>query len=205
MFSPFRMVCPKHLPAFLLWLLFLKYTCCFICIEGWLYLLLGKGYKSAFYLWRKSMQSGYKTTFENIASVLFTAELYSLIPTTRRHHSRSGSRIFICEKKGRVSFSLTEILVVNKKKKQLTAGLSLGAVLSRREGVIPIPACSKNAVFFLSSPEKYFSNKRNKKWTRCSIAGWESMLSMVLRGISFAFCMSLNFPPVPKIARWDWQ
>ena len=45
------------------------------------------------------MQSGYKTTFENIASVLFTAELYSLIPTTRRHHSRSGSRIFICEKK----------------------------------------------------------------------------------------------------------
>ena len=45
------------------------------------------------------MQSGYKTSFENIASVLFTAELYSLIPTTRRHHSRSGSRIFICEKK----------------------------------------------------------------------------------------------------------
>lgn len=45
------------------------------------------------------MQSGYNTTFENIASVLFTAELYSLIPTTRRHHSRSGSRIFICEKK----------------------------------------------------------------------------------------------------------
>ena len=69
-------------------------------------------------------------------------------------------------KKRRVSFSLTEILVVNKKKKQLTAGLSLGAVLSRRQGVIPILACSKNAVFFLSSPEKYFSNKRNKKMNK---------------------------------------
>ena len=102
------------------------------------------------------MQSGYKTTFENIASVLFTAELYSLIPITRRHHSRSGSRIFICEKKGRVSFSLTEILVVNKKKKQLTAGLSLGAVLSRRQGVIPILACSKNAFFFSFIPGEIF-------------------------------------------------
>ena len=51
------------------------------------------------------MQSGYKMSFENIVRVFFTAEFYSLIPTTRRHHSRSGSRIFICEKKGRISFS----------------------------------------------------------------------------------------------------
>ena len=29
----------------------------------------------------------------------FTAELYSLIPSTRCHYYRSGSRIFICEKK----------------------------------------------------------------------------------------------------------
>ena len=108
------------------------------------------------------MQSGYKTTFENIASVLFTAELYSLIPTTRRHHSRCGSRIFICEKK-KGKFFLNRNTCGQQEKKQLTAGLSLGAVLSRRQGVIPILACSKNAFFFLSSPEKYFSNKRNKK------------------------------------------
>ena len=59
-------------------------------------------------------------------------------------------------KKRRVSFSLTEILVVNKKKKQLTAGLSLGAVLSRRQGVIPILACSKNAFFFSFIPGEIF-------------------------------------------------
>ena len=44
-------------------------------LKGWLYLhvLLGKGYKSVLYLWAKSMQSGYKTLFENIACVFFTA------------------------------------------------------------------------------------------------------------------------------------
>ena len=38
------------------------------------YLLLGKGYKSALYLWRKN-QSGYKTLFENIALQLFSLPL----------------------------------------------------------------------------------------------------------------------------------
>ena len=47
--------------------------------------------------------------------------------------------------------------------------------------------CCKKA-FFLASSEKYFSNKRNKKWARCTIddRGWESMLIAVLRDISFA-------------------
>ena len=85
------------------------------------------------------MQSGYKTSFENIASVLFTAELYSLIPTTRRHHSRSGSRIFICEKKGRVSFSLTEILVVNKKKKTTNGRAVAGRCFIKKRRSNPNP------------------------------------------------------------------
>ena len=42
--------------------------------KGWLYVLLGKGYKSALYLWRKN-QSGYKTLFENIALQLFSLPL----------------------------------------------------------------------------------------------------------------------------------
>ena len=66
-------------------------------------------------------------------------------------------------KKRRVSFSLTEILVVNKKKKQLTAGLSLGAVLSRRQGVIPILACSKNAFFFFFHPRRNIFATRETK------------------------------------------
>ena len=65
-------------------------------------------------------------------------------------------------KKRRVSFSLTEILVVNKKKKQLTAGLSLGAVLSRRQGVIPILACSKNAFFFSFIPGEIIATRETK-------------------------------------------
>ena len=43
-----------HLPIFLLWLLFLKYTRRFIYIDGLEY-LLGKGYKSALYLWGKNI------------------------------------------------------------------------------------------------------------------------------------------------------
>ena len=61
------------------------------------------------------MQSGYKMSFENIVRVFFTAEFYSLIPTTRRHHSRSGSRIFIFEKKGTINFSSTNTLRSTKK------------------------------------------------------------------------------------------
>ena len=47
--------------------------------------------------------------------------------------------------------------------------------------------CCKKA-FFLASSERYFSNKRNKKWARCTIddRGWESVLVGVLRDISFA-------------------
>ena len=69
-------------------------------------------------------------------------------------------------KKRRVSFSLTEILVVKKKKKQLTAGLSLGAVLSRRQGVIPILACSKNAFFFSFIPGEIFSQQEKQKMNK---------------------------------------
>ena len=67
------------------------------------------------------MQSDYKTSFENMACVFLYRELYSLIPSTRRHYSRSGSRIFICQKKGRICLPLPETLAVNKKKKQQPA------------------------------------------------------------------------------------
>ena len=44
-------------------------------LKGWLYfhVLLGEGFKSVLYLRAKSIQSGYKTSFENIACVFFTA------------------------------------------------------------------------------------------------------------------------------------
>ena len=51
---------------------------CLSCVAAFCkiykYLLLGKGYKSALYLWRKN-QSGYKTLFENIALQLFSLPL----------------------------------------------------------------------------------------------------------------------------------
>ena len=66
MISPFRIVCRIHLPVCLVWLFFFLNIQASYLLKGWLYVLLGKGYKSALYLWGKN-QSGYKTLFENIA------------------------------------------------------------------------------------------------------------------------------------------
>ena len=51
---PFRMVCCIHLPIFAVWLIFPNIQAAYT-LKGWLYVLLGKGYKSALYLWGKSL------------------------------------------------------------------------------------------------------------------------------------------------------
>ena len=60
------MVCRIHLPIIAVWLTFPNIQAAYT-LKGWLYVLLGKGYKSTLYLWGKRLQSGYKMLFENIA------------------------------------------------------------------------------------------------------------------------------------------
>ena len=74
-------------------------------LKGWLYLWGGK-------------QSGYKTLFENIALCSLPLNCIFLFLQLDSHHSRSGSRKFICKKKGRISLSLTETLAFKKKEYQ---------------------------------------------------------------------------------------
>ena len=123
-------------------------------------------------------------------TVFFTTELYFLIPTTRSRHSRSGSRKFICKKKARIVF-LSQKHLRSTKKIYQRPGLALGAVFIKKVRSKPnfplrpkgnsvltnlwhnskialiitpkLLACCKKALF-LASPEKHFSNKRNKKW-----------------------------------------
>ena len=61
------MVCRIQLPIFALWLTFPNVQAAYT-LKGWLYVLLGKGYKSALIVsMGKILQPGYKTLFENNA------------------------------------------------------------------------------------------------------------------------------------------
>ena len=51
------MVCRIHLPIFAVRLIFPNIQAAYT-LKGWLYVLLGKGYKSALYLWGKRLKSG---------------------------------------------------------------------------------------------------------------------------------------------------
>ena len=53
-----------HLLIFAVWLIFPNIQAAYT-LKFWLYVLLGKGYKSVLYLWEKVWL--YKTLFENIA------------------------------------------------------------------------------------------------------------------------------------------
>ena len=95
------------------------------------YLLLGKGYKSALYLWRK--KSFWLQDFvwkHRTVAVFFTAELHFLIPAVRSRHSRSGSRKFICEKRKYMSFFNRNTCV---QQEQISmVGVALGAVFIKK-------------------------------------------------------------------------
>ena len=95
------------------------------------YILLGKGYKSALYLWRK--KSVWLQDFvwkHRTAAVFFTAELHFLIPAVRGRHSRSGSRKFICEKRKDKSFFNRNTCV---QQEQISmVGVALGAVFIKK-------------------------------------------------------------------------
>ena len=95
-----------------------RLSCVAVFCKIYKYLLLGKGYKSALYLWRKN-QSGYKTLFENIALQLFSLPLNCIFLFLQLEVvilDLVPENSFV--KKGRISLSLTEILAFNKNKSQ---------------------------------------------------------------------------------------
>ena len=185
MFSLFRMVSLVHLPVFLVWLLFSKIYRLLICWRAsYTYCLV---YKSALYLfWGE--QSGYKTLFENIAKFSLPRNRILLFLQLEVIILDLGAENSLGKKKRRISFPLTKTLALNKKKinGQPSAGRCF---LSRRHEVIPVSLFGRTGIhilinlshnseiaviitlkllanfkkeFVLASPEKYFSNKRNK-------------------------------------------
>ena len=145
--------------------------------------MLGKGYKSALYLWGKS-QSGYKTLCENIALQLFSLPLNCIFiflqleviildpgPENSFEKKRKDKSFFnrnTCVQQEKITPVGVALGAVFIKKTRSNYPISLfGKFLSRNSKIALIITpklltCCKIA-FFLASSEKYFSNKRNKK------------------------------------------
>ena len=158
--------------------------------------------------------------------VFLYRELYSLIPSTRRHYSRSRSRIFICEKKEEYVLFYQKQLQSTRKKNNGRPSAGHCFYNARRHRVIPISLFSQKGIqtawtyhviqrkfilnFSLAVKKLFFSCTSGEIWQYFPIliAGWKSTLSVVLRDISLAFCISLNFLLVPSswgITHWDCQ
>ena len=112
------MVCRIHLAIFAVWLTFPKIQAAYR-LKGWLYVLLGKGYKSALYVsMGKILQSGYKKLFENIA--LFSLPLngiFSFLQLEVISLDLDPENSFV--KKNRTSFSLTETTLLRSTRKNI--------------------------------------------------------------------------------------
>ena len=115
-------------------------------LKGWNTYWSVRGTKVPCIYGRESMQSDYKTSFENMACVFLYRELYSLIPSTRRHYSRSGSRIFICEKKEGYVFLYQKHLQSKRKKNNRWPSAGHCFYNARRHGVIPISLFSRKGI-----------------------------------------------------------
>ena len=152
----------------------------------WLYvILLGKGYKSALYLWRKN-QSGYKTLFEKIALQLFSLPLNCIFLFLQLEVitlDPGPENSFVKKRRDKSFFNRNTCV---QQEKISTVGVALGAVFIKktrsnypisffgRTGILSrnskialiitpkLLTCCKKACF-LASSEKYFCNKRNKK------------------------------------------
>lgn len=195
-------------------------------LKGWNTYCSVRGTKVPCIYGRESMQSGYKKSFENMARVFLYRELYSLIPSTRCDYSRSGSRIFICENKERYVFLHQKQLQSTRKKKNGQPSTGHCFYNTRRHRVIPISLFSRKGIqtawtyhviqrklilnFSLAVKKLFLSctSREICQYFPILIAGWKSTHSVVLRDISLAFCISLNFLLVPsswRLTHWDCQ
>ena len=124
------MVCRIHLPIFAVWLIFPNIQAAYT-LKGWLYVLLGKGYKSTLYLWGKRLQPDYKTLFENIA--LFSLPLNGIFLFLQLEViilDLDPANSFV--KKGKSFFNRNNIVAFNKKKYQRPGRVALGAVFIKK-------------------------------------------------------------------------
>ena len=145
MFSPFRMVCRMYA------LTHLSSVAAFSKIYKLLYIYWRAGYtycsvrgiKLSCIYGGKSMQSGYKTSFENIVHfslplILWFLQQEVIILDLGPEYS------FV--KKGRISLSLTETLEVNKKKINDRPSAGHCFYHAREHGVIPISLFGRKGI-----------------------------------------------------------
>ena len=140
----------------------------------------------------KKNQSGYKTLFEKIALQLFSLPLNCIFLFLQLEViilDPGPENSFVKKRKDKSFFNRNTCV---QQEKISTVGVALGAVFIKktrsnypisffgRTGILSrnskialiitpkLLTCCKKA-FFLASSEKYFCNKRNKKWARCTI------------------------------------
>ena len=126
------MVCRIQLPIFALWLTFPNVQAAYT-LKGWLYVLLGKGYKSALIVsMGKILQPGYKTLFENNA--LFSLPLNGIFLFLQLEVitlDLDPENSFV-KKKDKFFFNRNNIVAFNKKNYQRTGRVALGAVFIKK-------------------------------------------------------------------------